>query len=58
MTRLLDLSGSGRLNLAGQVPSLSGDFKLARVEFPAAFSAYVANFLATSMIGDAQTRAA
>jgi hypothetical protein len=40
------------------VPSLSGDFKLARVEFPAAFSAYVANFLATSMIGDAQTRAA
>ena len=54
--RLLDLSGSGRLNLAGQVPSLSGDFKLAKVEFPAAFAAYVANFLATSSIGDAQTR--
>ena len=55
-TSLLDLSGSGRLNLAGQLPSLSGDFRLAKVEFPAAFSAYVANFLATSMIGDAQTR--
>ena len=54
--RLLDLSGSGRLNLAGQAPSLSGDFKLAKVEFPAAFAAYVANFLATSSIGDAQTR--
>jgi len=55
-TRLLDMSGSGRLSLAGQAPSLSGDFKLAKVEFPAAFAAYVANFLATSMIGDAQTR--
>ncbi len=54
--KLLDLTGSGRLNLAGEIPSLSGDFKLARVEFPAAFAAYAANFLATSMIGDANTR--
>jgi hypothetical protein len=53
---LLDMSGSGRLNLAGETPSLSGEFRLAQVEFPAAFSAYVANFLATSMIGDARTR--
>ncbi len=54
--KLLDMNGSGRLNLAGETPSLSGDFKLAQVEFPAAFTAYVANFLATSMIGDANTR--
>jgi hypothetical protein len=54
--KLLDMTGTGRLNLAGETPALSGDFKLARVEFPAAFAAYAANFLATSMIGDAQTR--
>ena len=54
--KLLDMTGTGRLNLAGETPSLSGEFKLARVEFPAAFAAYAANFLATSMIGDAQTR--
>jgi len=54
--KLLDMTGKGRLNLAGDTPALSGDFKLARVEFPAAFAAYAANFLATSMIGDAKTR--
>ncbi|HET9472738.1 MAG TPA: hypothetical protein VFO82_02530 [Steroidobacteraceae bacterium] len=54
--KLLDMTGAGRLNLAGETASLSGEFRLARVEFPAAFAAYAANFLATSMIGDAQTR--
>jgi len=54
--RLLDMRGSGRVNLAGEIPLLTGDFTLDKVEFPAAFTAYAANFLATSLIGDAVTR--
>jgi hypothetical protein len=54
--KLLDLRGTGSLNLAGETPLLSGEFRLAKAEFPAAFAAYAANFLATSMIGDAQTK--
>jgi hypothetical protein len=53
--RLLDMNGSGRVNLAGEMPTLSGDFKLNHVEFPAAFASYVAIPLATSLIGDAKT---
>lgn len=53
--KLLDMSGRGRVNLAGEIPSLSGDFKLNHVEFPAAFASYVAIPLATSLIGDART---
>ena len=52
---LLDLSGSGRVNLAGEIPALTGDFKLAKVQFPAAFSSYVAITLAASVLGDAKT---
>ena len=54
--KLLDMSGGGKLDLRGETPLFTGDFKLSKVEFPAAFTAYAANFLATSMIGDAQTR--
>jgi hypothetical protein len=54
-TRLLDMTGSGRVDLAGEMPAVSGDFKLNSVEFPAAFASYVAIPLATSLIGDAQT---
>ena len=53
--KLLDMHGSGKLNLAGEIPLLTGDFTLDKVEFPAAFTSYAANFLATSMIGDAKT---
>jgi hypothetical protein len=52
---LLELSGSGRVNLAGDIPSLSGDFKLEKVQFPAAFSSYAAITLAASVLGDART---
>jgi hypothetical protein len=52
---LLEMSGSGRVNLAGEVPSLTGDFKLTQVQFPAAFSSYVAITLAASVLGDAKT---
>ena len=52
---LLDLSGSGRVGLAGEFPALTGDFKLTHVQFPAAFSSYVAITLAASVLGDART---
>jgi len=52
---LLDLSGSGHVNLAGEIPSLTGEFKLDQVQFPAAFSSYVAITLAASVLGDART---
>jgi len=52
---LLDMHGSGRVNLAGDVPLLSGDFTLTRVEFPAAFTSYAQILLAASILGDAVT---
>jgi len=54
-TKLLDMHGSGKLDFAGEIPLLTGNITLDKVEFPAAFTAYAANFLATSMIGDAKT---
>jgi hypothetical protein len=53
---LLDLTGSGRANLAGEIPLLSGEFKLNKVEFPAAFTSYAQIMLAASVLGDAVTR--
>jgi hypothetical protein len=54
--KLIDVSGSGKLDFAGEIPLFSGDFTLARVEFPAAFTSYAQITLATSVIGDATTR--
>jgi hypothetical protein len=53
---LLDMTGSGRMNLAGEIPLLSGNFKLNKVEFPAAFTSYAQILLAASVLGDAVTR--
>jgi hypothetical protein len=47
---LLDLTGSGSVNLAGEVPVIDGDFKLARFEFPAAYASYMQITLATTSI--------
>jgi hypothetical protein len=52
---LLDLRGTGSANLAGDVPAVSGDFTIARLQFPAAYSTYLANLLASSMLGDLAT---
>ena len=52
---LMEMTGSGHVNLAGDIPSLSGDFKLAKLQFPAAFSSYIAITLAASVLGDART---
>ncbi|HEY6124706.1 MAG TPA: hypothetical protein VIV63_08650 [Steroidobacteraceae bacterium] len=47
---LIDLTGSGRVNLAGEVPSVSGDFHLARLQFPAAYTSYLQITLATTRV--------
>jgi hypothetical protein len=47
---LIDLTGSGTVNLAGEVPSVSGDFQLARLQFPAAYTSYMQITLATTSV--------
>ena len=49
---LLDLSGSGKLDLGKDTPAFSGDLTIAKLEFPAAYATYMANVLASSMLGD------
>jgi hypothetical protein len=50
---LIELTGSGSVNLAGEVPNISGDFELARLEFPAAYTSYMQITLATvSLLSD------
>ena len=52
---LIDLSGAGTVNLAGETPRISGDFKIVKLEFPAAYTSYMQITLASSMLGDADT---
>ena len=49
---LIDVSGEGSVNLAAQTPSLSGNFQLAKLEFPAAYTSYMQIALAASLLGD------
>jgi hypothetical protein len=49
-TDLIELTGAGRVNLAGEVPVIDGDFKLAKFEFPAAYSSYMQITLATTSV--------
>ena len=53
---LLDMTGSGHVDLAAETPLISGEFRLNKLEFPAAFTSYVQILLATSVLGDADTR--
>ncbi len=52
---LIDLAGTGSVNLAGETPLVSGDFKIARLEFPAAYTSYMQLTLASTLLGDADT---
>jgi hypothetical protein len=53
---LIDLAGAGSVNLAGETPSISGDFKLAKFQFPAAYTSYMQITLATtSVLSDLRT---
>jgi hypothetical protein len=49
-TDLIELTGSGSVNVAGEVPVIDGDFKLAKFQFPAAYTSYLQITLATTSI--------
>ncbi len=53
---LSDISGRGRIDLAPDIPAFSGDLTIAKLEFPSAYATYLANVLASSMLGDLATR--
>lgn len=53
---LIDVTGTGSVNLAGEVPSVSGNFQLAKFQFPAAYTSYMQITLATtSVLSDLRT---
>jgi hypothetical protein len=52
---LIDLTGAGSVNLAGETPLVSGDFKIAKLEFPAAYTSYMQITLAATLLGDADS---
>jgi hypothetical protein len=53
---LADISGAGRLDLAPELPAFTGDLAIAKLEFPSAYATYLANVLASSVLGDLTTR--
>jgi len=53
---LSDISGSGKIDLAPDVPAFSGDLAIAKLEFPSAYATYMANVLASSVLGDLRTQ--
>jgi hypothetical protein len=52
---LLDLTGSGQLDLAAATPAFSGKLEIGKLQFPSAFTSYMQIALATSILGDATT---
>jgi hypothetical protein len=55
-TDLIDVTGAGSVNLAGKIPVVSGDFQLAKFQFPAAYTSYMQITLATtSVLSDLRT---
>jgi hypothetical protein len=53
--KLIDLTGSGSVDLATEVPNVSGDFRIHQLEFPAAYTSYMQITLASTLLGDADT---
>jgi hypothetical protein len=53
---LIELDGSGRVDLGGDVPLVDGDFRLEKFDFPAAYTSYMQITLATtSILSDLRT---
>jgi hypothetical protein len=53
---LIDLSGTGSVNLAGETPVISADLELKKLQFPAAYTSYLKGALATvPLLADADT---
>jgi len=49
------IEGTGRVDLAPDIPTFTGDLTIKTLEFPSAYSTYLANVLASSMLGDLAT---
>ena len=49
---LIDVTGAGTVNLAPETPSLTGEFHLVKLEFPAAYTSFMQISLAASLLGD------
>jgi hypothetical protein len=47
---LIELTGKGSMNLAGEAPLVDGDFTVSTLKFPAAYSSYMQITLATTSI--------
>jgi len=53
---LIDVTGTGSVNLSGEIPTVSGDFQLAKFQFPAAYTSFMQITLATtSVLSDLRT---
>ena len=52
---LADVRAAGVVNLAPEVPAFTGDVAIERLQFPAAYATYMANVLASSILGDLET---
>jgi hypothetical protein len=52
---LIDVAGAGSVNLAGEMPLVSGDFRINALDFPAAYTSYMQITLASTLLGDADT---
>ena len=48
------LTGSGRVDLAGEIPVVQRRLQAGEGQFPAAFTSYMQITLATSVLGDRQ----
>ncbi|HEU4778937.1 MAG TPA: hypothetical protein VFS58_03565, partial [Steroidobacteraceae bacterium] len=47
---LIELTGTGSVNLATEVPGITGNFQLAKFQFPAAYTSYMQITLATTSV--------
>jgi len=55
-TDLIDVAGTGSVNLAGETPVVSGEFQLAKFQFPDAYTSFMQITLATtSVLSDLRT---
>ncbi|MBC8025194.1 MAG: hypothetical protein H7Y89_04330, partial [Steroidobacteraceae bacterium] len=52
---LADMRAVGVVDLKPEVPTFTGDVKIERLQFPAAYGTYMANVLASSILGDLET---
>jgi hypothetical protein len=52
---LAEVSAKGLVDLKPEMPAFTGDVTISRMQFPAAYATYMANVLASSLLGDLET---